>query len=47
MNEEGSELKQLQYKINSLRDSIKVIEGNLTQELKIFQEKLYFLSFDL
>ena len=40
--EEGVELKQLQYKINSLQESIKLIENNLLKELKIFQEKLYF-----
>jgi hypothetical protein len=40
-NEEGSELKQLQYKINSLQESIKLIENNLMKELKIFQEQLY------
>lgn len=38
--EEGVELKQLQYKINSLQESIKLIENNLLKELKIFQEKL-------
>ena len=43
--EEGVELKQLQYKINSLQESIKLIENNLLKELKIFQEKLYFFYF--
>ena len=38
---ETADLKQLQFKITSLQENIKIIETNLMNELKIFSENLY------